>query len=548
MDGQQGTQVADLFGLVRRRGKTMAAVAGMVMLAMYWVAMALPNQYSSYATILVEPQSIDEELVRSGVKTSDLKERLGIMTSRILSRQRLSRMIDKFDLYPSESGRMQRQEVIDIMRSDVSVEPVLSELEADQRNARDVEFNTFKIQYRSRSAKTAALVAQNIANDFLDANIKARVEVSQQSLAFMEDSIESLTRQLVAVDSQIKEVKAENAGQLPDDLVTNQRILETVSSQMREARRALDLAQSDEAFWKNQVIAAVSLTPPNDTTSPAYRLKMLETELGSMRSKGFTEKHPDMASVMQEIELLRARRDSASEDEGGSDSYAEQNAKSEERRAQLRAASAVEELKRLEVQLGEVQNRIAATPVVQERLDALQRQYDQLNTSYRDFSARRQQAAVQANLERKQLGEQFRILEAAFPAPRPTSPNRMLILTVGMLLGVGLGAAVGLLLENADSSVHQPRDLQQLAGLPVLAAVPAILLEPDRAMRSRRAIRQGFAAGLVAAVCLLGGLLTYFVVNGLPVESTDDEKIEQPATEAKAGDAAMIFAPVQFWI
>ncbi len=545
MDGQQGTQFSDFFGLVRRRGKTMAAVAGAVILAIYWIAMALPNQYSSYATVLVEPQSVDEELVRSGVRTSDLKERLGIMTSRILSRQRLSRMIDKFDLYPSESSRMQRQEVIDIMRSDVSVEPVLNELEADQRNTRDVEFNTFKIRYRSRSAQTAALVAQNIANDFLDANIKARVEVSQQSLDFMEDSIESLTKQLISVDSQIKEVKGENAGQLPDDLVTNQRILETVSTQLREARRALDLAQSDEAFWKNQVIAAVSLSPPNDTTSPAYRLKMLETELGSMRSKGFTEKHPDMASVTQEIELLRARLDSDSGGEDGSDSYAEQNAKSEERRAQLRAAAAAEEIKRMQLQLTEVQNRIAATPVVQERLDSLERQYDQLNTSYQDFSARRQQAAVQANLERKQLGEQFRILEAAFPAPRPTSPNRMLILAVGMLFGVGLGAAVGLLVENSDSSIHQPRDLQQLAGLPVLAAVPAILLEPDRAIRSRRAIRQGVAAALVALVCLLGGLLTYFLVNGLPVETTEENPAE-PAAEGQAGDQASIYEMLEF--
>lgn len=516
MDGQQGNQPVDIFGGLRRRAKLMATVAGVVVLAVYWIAMALPNEYSSYATILVEPQSIDEMLVRSGVRTSDLTERLGIMTARILSRQRLSKMIDKFDLYPDESKRMERQEVIDIMRSDVSVAPVISELESGKRGSRDIEFNTFMIQYRSRSAETASLVAQSIANDFLDANIKARVEVSNQSLSFMDDSIKSITEQLVSLDTQIKEVKAENAGQLPADLDTNQRILQTVSTQIREAQRSLDLAQSDEAFWKNQVIAAVALAPPKDTSSPAFRIGMLETELGVMRSKGFTEKHPDVVATLQEIDLLRARVDAEPEDEDAPGSYAEQNAKSELRRAQLRAAAAIEDLKRLEGHLVEVQERIAATPIVAERLDALQRQYDQLSTSYRDFSARRQQAVVQANLERKQLGEQFRILEAAFPAPNPTSPNRILILVVGVVFGLGLGGAVGLMAEASDSTLHRPRDLQQLVQLPVLAAVPEIVLEPDRVARSRHARRQGLIAVAVTLVCLLGGALTYFYVNGLP--------------------------------
>jgi uncharacterized protein involved in exopolysaccharide biosynthesis len=131
-------------------------------------------------------------------------------------------MIDEFDLYPEESDRLQRSEVIDIMRSHVVVEPVLSALEAETRNKRDVEFNSFKITFRARSAVTAAAVAQNIANDFLEANIDARVNVSQQSLSFMQDSIAGLSSRLADVENEIKEVKSENSGHLPEELATNQ--------------------------------------------------------------------------------------------------------------------------------------------------------------------------------------------------------------------------------------------------------------------------------------------------------------------------------------
>jgi len=523
MDGQQGLQVSDLFGIVRRRGKVIAGVAGLVILVMYWIAMALPNQYSSYATVLVEPQSIDDQLVRSGVREGDLVQRLGIMTARILSRQRLSRMIDKFDLYPEKAQQMTRQEVIDLMRSDVTVEPVISELEVDRRSRRDVEFNTFKIVYRSRDDKIAAAVAQSIANDFVEANIEARMDISQQSLDFMEDSIESLSTELAEVEARIKEVKDENAGRLPEDLDTNQRILQTLTSQLREARRALDVAQSDEAFWKSQVIAAVSMSPPGDAASPEKRLRMLETDLGRVRAQGFTDKHPDVVSAKQEIELLRERLESVPEGQEGDGSFAAQNARSEQRRAQLRAEAARQEIDRLQAQLDEIQERIAATPAVAERLDALQRRYSHLSESYREYSARRQQAIVQADLERRQLGEQFRILESAFPAANPTSPNRLLILVVGTLLGLGLGAAAGLVAESTDTSVHQPRELQQMAGLPVLASIPAVMLEPDRAQRVRRVLWQGAAAVAVTVFFLAGGAVTYLYVNGWPGRDSGQE-------------------------
>ena len=184
MNLQDGLQISDVIGIVRRRGRVVAWTSGIIILFFYWIVMALPNQYSSYATILVEPQAIDEALVTAGVRERDLQERLGIMSARILSRARISKLIDEFDLYPEESATMQRQEVIDLMRSALSVEPVLSELESDNRNADVVDFNRFKIVYRNSDSKTAAVVAQSLANDFLDANITARIAISQQSLSF----------------------------------------------------------------------------------------------------------------------------------------------------------------------------------------------------------------------------------------------------------------------------------------------------------------------------------------------------------------------------
>ncbi len=531
MNSQQVPQLPDIIGTLRRRIKLMATVAAAIFLVTYWIAMALPNEYSSYATILVEPQAVDEGLVSAGVRGSDLKERLGIMTAEILSRPRLSRLIDEFDLYPEESSRIQRSEVIDLMRGDVVVLPVLSALEGNQRQMREIEFNSFKITYRSRSAETAALVAQSIANDFLEANIDARVNVSRQSLDFMQDSIAQLSLQLGTVEEEIKEVKDENAGHLPEELADNQEAFQITVSQLREVQRSLDLAESDESFWKNQVLTAGAMTGANDQASPAYRRKIVEAELSMMRARGFTDRHPDVVQAIQELALLDERIENADgEEDEEFGSYAEQNAKSEERRAGLRVAAAKRDIERLGEQAEAARGRISATPAVAARLEALAREYSHLNASFQDFSARRQQASVQADLERKQLGEQFRILESAFAAPRPSSPNRFLILFLGLVMGVGLGGAVGLVLETIDTSVHDSRTLQGATNVPVLASIPAIMLQADFDARRRRFIREALAAAMVAVFCLIGGAVTYIYVNDVALFAPGDE-VEEDQVE-----------------
>jgi hypothetical protein len=351
----------------------------------------------------------------------------------------------------------------------------------------------------------------------------------------MADEIESLTGQLAVVERQIAEVKAANVGSLPEEMDSNQRMLQFAMGDLRDAQRIFDAAQSDTAFWKNQAITALSMSSPNDPTSPTNRLRLLGIERGNLLARGFTEKHPDMVTIETEIAILNDQIAGADGDEDVPQSFGEQNARAEQGRAELRAKAANEDVERLREAISVLEARLAATPVVAEQLDALGRQYDHLYASYQDFSARLQQAGVQADLERRQLGEKFRILESAVIAPEPSSPNRLLLLSLGAILGLALGAGIGLLAEMTDSSLHTTNELQSALGIPVLASVPRIMLESDRVVRSQRILRETLAAVGVVVFVLAGGIATYYFVNGNFGDGPDGEEIEQgqkPAIEA----------------
>lgn len=534
MNLDQGNQVVDLLGLARRRGKLIALIAGFVILATFWISMALPNLYTSAAMILVEPQSVDEDLVNSGVRQSDLNERLGLMTAEILSRSRLSNIITEMSLYEDEKDSgMERLEIVALMRSYVEVVPVLSELEDASSRNRELRFSTFQIIFRHEDKNVAAIVAQRIANDFIDANIESRTNITGKSLDFMRDEIGSLSGELARVEKSIAEIKAANPGRLPEEFDSNQRMLQFGLNDLRAAQRILSSAQSDTSYWKNQALTAGELSAPGDTASPGHRLRSLEIERGSLLARGFTSRHPDVVRVEAELSILRDKVAAADGDESAPKSLSEQNARSEEQRAGLRAVGAQEDIDRLRASIEELEGRLSATAGVAERLDGLGRQYDQLSRSYQDFSGRLQQASVQADLERRQLGEKFRILESAEPAPEPSSPNRILLLSLGTILGLAFGGGIGLVAEMTDSSVHTSNDLQSALGIPVLVSVPRIMLESDRAARSRRILRETLAAMAVVAFVLIGGVATYIFVNAPsgPVENAAAEE-EAPEREA----------------
>ncbi len=532
MNVDGGIQINDIGGIIRRRGKVAAATALGIFLASYWLAMALPNVYTSYATVLVEPQAVDPDLVSSGSQSGDLNQRLHLMTAQILSRPRLSRIIDEEDLYVDESGYMLREEIIDLMRERVRVEPVIADLEQVTSRSRDLEINEFKILFDDYDPVVARDVAQRLANDFIDNHIEARVEVSQKSLEFIDGELERLASRIRKVEGDIAQVKNENPGMLPEDMNASQRRMERIQQDLTTAQRVLNQARSDAEYYKSQLATAAAWSTGNDEASPARRLEMLKLQLAEYEARGFKDKHPDIVKTRSEIKAIEATIDASGE--GGTFlTPVAQQAEASLRRAMLDVAAAESEIARMTLLAEEVQAQLEGTPAVAEQLDVLNRQYEHLFDTFQDFSRRHNEATVTAQLERRQLGEQFRVLEQAFVAPEPTAPNRILIMVLGALFGLMVGGAVGGFLEAVDTSPHDARQLQTRVQLPVLASIPEIWLESDRIQQRRGRVRTAMATVGLVFFALIGGAANYLWVNGAMTSAAAEAN---EAAEIEAAD------------
>ncbi len=311
---EQTFSIKDVLSIFRRRLRLIVVVAGSILLGSIVIAAVLKDQFSVYTTILVEPQSISKKLVESGEEEQDVMNRLHLMTMQILSRARLSKVIDEFKLYPSESEHKTREEVIDMMRDRINVEPVLPDLDPELKRKLDIQINTFRLFFRHDNAAEAAAVANRLANDFIDEHIKERVQSSGDTADFVETELQRMTTRIREIEAQIAQIKGQNAGSLPDDAGSNQRLVEQNFQSLSLAEGRLAEAESDASFYKQQATVAresglggggAAQSPA--VLSPSQRLQQLENQLGELRSRGATDKHPDVIATVAEMAGVRER-------------------------------------------------------------------------------------------------------------------------------------------------------------------------------------------------------------------------------------------------
>jgi hypothetical protein len=133
-----------------------------------------------------------------------------------------------------------------------------------------------------------------------------------------------------------------------------------------------------------------------------------------------------------------------------------------------------EEEARIHREIASYQVRVEATPTRESGLIALTRDYETLQNIYTSLLSKKEDSAVAANLERRQIGEQFKVLDPARVPQTPFSPNRLQLNLMGLLAGLGCGLALAGLLEFRDATLKTEDDVRRCLALPALAAIPVL--------------------------------------------------------------------------
>ena len=158
------------------------------------------------------------------------------------------------------------------------------------------------------------------------------------------------------------------------------------------------------------------------------------------------------------------------------------------------------------------QQRLDAAPTRETELIELTRDYDTIKRLYASLLGKSEDSKLSVNLEARQVGQQFRILDPARVPARPFSPKRDRIHAMGAFGGMALGLGIVFLIVYRDSSLKTDDDVTGSLGLPVLALVPRMQTTADRRRLHRRQLLLG-AASAVVVLGVVGGVAWWVVTR-----------------------------------
>jgi polysaccharide chain length determinant protein (PEP-CTERM system associated) len=364
-------------------------------------------------------------------------------------------------------------------------------------------------------------VANGLATFFIDENLKVREGMAVGTSDFLDSELEAMRKRLEEQEQVLKKFREKNMGELPEQLDSNLRILERLNQQLaqkeeslRSARVSLAALESEMAI-KQSALAAMA-PPPGPATSgreneDQMSLEQLKDKLFGLQSS-YTDQHPDVVRLKAKIKKLEKEQVGA----GQSSASAAADAASSARRyssAQLSAETvrqktvsvgaihALEmEIVRLNQEIRDYQRRVEAVPKREQELLTIRRDYDNIRASYNSLLNRKLEADIAVNMERKQKGEQFQIVDVARLPEKPISPDFRKLFLITVLAGLGLGVVMVFILETTDTSVRRLDKLEDEIGLPVLTTIPRIFNAGDHRWHRMKAMAT--VASLVVAFIL----------------------------------------------
>ncbi len=462
-------------------------------------ALMSPKEYRATTLILVTPQKVPESFVRPTV-TSTIEDRLQSINQEIMSQTRLEQVVSEFKLYPEEAKSKSREEIVGLMRRNIKVELKGKE-------------GYFNISYSGKDPSTVMRVTNKLASLFIEENLRFREQQAQGTSDFLSIELNATKAKLEEQEKAIIHFKRQFSGELPEQQGANTQVLQQLQLSYQRIGESLRSAQDRKLMIQKQISdtelllvsspstkdgLAIPLNPFKDPQ--VVQLEQLKNQLADLQTK-YTEKHPDILVLKKKITELEAKIEkdrsekkieervviselSAPKADGKAEKKEKEsglrlNPQYKQMESQLLATDLeIERLKadeeKVKAQINIYRQRIENTPIRDQALTLISRDYQNTKETYQTLLKKSQDAQQAENLERRQKGEQFKLIDPARVPAKPFSPDIPKILLFGSLLGMGSGLALAFFREQMDHSFRDPDDLEADLGFKVIASIPKV--------------------------------------------------------------------------
>jgi polysaccharide chain length determinant protein (PEP-CTERM system associated) len=501
--------------LWRRRWWALAVFAA-VAVGVGVYAWRMPDVYRSESRILVEAAVIAQDYVRPSIRSTP-EEQIAAIRAQVQSRSFLERMIQEFGLFGYGTD-----ENFSMDRTVLALNKNIQILNTSR--------NTFSISFSAADPHMAQNFTRRMVETLIQSSNSSRKTRAVETDQFLDEQLRKTEQQLAAHENRIKQFKTTYLGALPEQSAANVNALTALSTQLsavesalqqaRDRQKLLDLRAQDQK--RLSVLTQNILVPSTPTASPAgesispveSKLEAKQAELAALSAR-YTPNHPDVVRLNREIEDLKRQSAAAGSEmtqlspavepaTGAAESQTEPATSGieeildfEDSTMKFEADSIKSEIAKREkekenilAQIKAYQSKLNLAPAVEQELMALSREYDVLQRQYASLHEKKAQAQMTANLETNTNIDTYKIIDEANLPERPSFPNRLQILLIGLCAALVLGIAAAMGREMLDTTLVSEEEAAAVLNLPVLITISEVpRKEPKRLIALRGTAR-----------------------------------------------------------
>jgi succinoglycan biosynthesis transport protein ExoP len=473
------------------------AITGIVVISL------IPNQYKATTTILVDPQKIPERYVASTI-TSDPNAHLNTLMQQVLSASSLEEIVDQLNLYPEIRKTKSHEELLDFIRNKIKIE---------LKPGTEQGLSSFSISYVDANRSVVAPVANQLAENFIDTNLKSRQQQAIVTTQFLSNELVQAHNSLEEQEAALQAFRMQHVGATPDQLDGNLQALSRLQADVQSNIDALSRLDEERILLSQSKTAATrdpsSLTERERLTLERNRL---DNELATLHRQ-YTDTYPDVVAAQGQLDTVNARLAKLPQ-------ATAQSEESYDSSTRLRIDFINKEIERHKAQIatlrshiGAYQGKVQSVPVLETQLAELTRNYETSRQNYQSLLDKKLSAGMSEDLERKQQAERFTVLDLARTPEKPFQPKRLPFMAGAVVAAILIAAAAIILIAQLRGAIRSQSDLVASlpSKIPVLGTIPPIASETDR-------WRQRVTALQVAAVSALACIaLAVFLIKVRPI-------------------------------
>jgi succinoglycan biosynthesis transport protein ExoP len=548
-------RIGDVIDIINRRKFAILLPFLVVFTIAGVIAFVLPARYKSSTTILIENQQVPSDLVQSTVNTL-VEEAIQTITQRIMSRSKLEEIIDRFNLYEDLRKRKTLEEIIVDMREDIRLKTISAEVVGSSGRP-GIATIAFSLSYEGKDPGKVQKVTNTLASLYLEENLRTREQKARITTDFLELELKTLNDNINLLESKIARFKNANLEALPEMQQFNFQAVQRLEGQIDNLEQSIRNLEERKIYLQGQ-LATIEPDLSQGIDTPQARLKRLYTQYASAKAillpdhpdlirlkkeiasleedvnladsirmkqnelqelstalaserDRLSAKHPDIVRLNKSIAVLREeirqKQDALVQQHiqtrgPGSSNPAYINLNTQIETTDLDIANIKKERQRLNAELEGYRGQLARTPQIEQAYRMLTRDYENARLRYQETLSKHMIAKSAEGLEKGQKGQRFTIIDTAVLPQRPFKPNRLAIVVVGFVLGIGAGAGLAVLREMSDHAIRSEMMLAYLTEKPVLAVVPRIVTAEDRRRKRIRIAIHGLCTATAAGLCV----------------------------------------------